>query len=497
MAPAQDPTRYPARDRDGSLKRDKDGALMPAFTGKNPSYVDSRGIPHLIRHTQYQDRMPTQAELQTWFANPANGIGTLGGWHNIVWIDVDVKQFESQQACDQRIADWLSQYPLLQQTLTERTHSGGWRLAVRVQEKSFTNFSLNGVGGHHMGEALGEGRFTVLSPTVGPSGKAYVNVQRVPPVWVERLDAIGLYPVSGRREQRPSCQSRPLIQSQPAQPGVLRLEELATAKAQAVLHGDSPLESRSHSLTYALREFYGWENWATQNRVSISGNAEDLARAAGAALGLDDDRTERIIQSISDPERCAPAVVFTGGEVNAWKRVWKLDRQTYTACCPMELQQSMQADARQTYNQTFRQISHRKLQPEQRPHFKFQFSGKDLAQESAKPDALTQEFIQSAWWILANATQLESGESNFPKGEARRWVQGQTYRIETAGEDLVVQAGDRGIILKAQGNTVVEENLRKEDLLRFQSEVLRIRQQSVLAPQKPRKLSLRQEIELL
>ena len=497
VAPAQDPTRYPARNRDGSLKRDKDGALVPAFTGKNPSYLDQRGIPHLIRHTQYQNRMPTQAELQTWFSHPANGIGTLGGWHNIVWIDVDVKQFESQQACDQRIADWLSQYPLLQQTFTERTHSGGWRLAVRAHEKAFTNFSLDGVGGQHMGEALGQGRFTVLSPTVGPSGKAYINVQRVPPVWVERLDAIGLYPVSGRREQGQSRQSRPHIQAQPHQPGVLRLEDLATAKAQAVLHGDSPLASRSHSLTYALREFYGWENWAAANRIPISGNAEELARAAGAALGLDDDRTERIIQSISDPEHCAPAVVFAGGEMNAWKRVWKLDRQTYKAFCPMGLQQSMQSDAKQNYNQTFQHISLRKLQPEERPNFESQFSEKDLAQESAKPDTLTQEFIQSAWWILANATQLESGENNFSKGEARRWVQGQVYRIEMAGKDLVVQASDRGIILKAQGNTVVEEKLLKEDLIRFQAEVLRIRHQPVLAPKKPRKLSQRQEIELL
>ena len=110
VAPAQDPTRYPARNRDGSLKRDKDGVQVPAFTGKNPSFLDQRGIPHLIRHTQYQNRLPTQAELQTWFAHPDNGIGTLGGWHNIVWVDVDVKQFESQQTCDQRIADWLCQF---------------------------------------------------------------------------------------------------------------------------------------------------------------------------------------------------------------------------------------------------------------------------------------------------------------------------------------------------------------------------------------------------
>ena len=116
------------------------------------------------------------------------------------------------------------------------------------------------MGGQHIGEALGQRHFTVLVPTVGPGEKAYLNVQRVPPVWVERLDAIGLYPVIGRREQSLSRQSRPLIQAQPAQPGVLQLEDLAIVKAQAVLHDDSPLESRSHSLTFTLREFYGWEN---------------------------------------------------------------------------------------------------------------------------------------------------------------------------------------------------------------------------------------------
>ena len=214
-------------------------------------------------------------------------------------------------------------------------------------------------------------------------------------------------------------------------------------------------------------------------------------------MGIDDDRTERIIQSIPDPEHCAPAVVFAGGEMNAWKRVWKLDRLIYRAFCPIELQQSMQADARQNYNQTFQHISPRKLKPEQRHNLQPNSSEKGLAQESAKPDALTQEFIQSAWWILANATQLQFIENDFSKDGTKRWVQGQTYRIETAGEDLVVQAGDRGIILKAQGNMVVEEKLRKEDLLRFQAEVLRIRQQSVFAPKKPRRLSQRQGIELL
>jgi len=467
VATAQDPTRYPARDRDGSLKRDKDGALVPAFTGKNPSYVDSRGIPHLIRHTQYQNRVPTQAELQTWFANPANGIGTLGGWHDIVWVDVDVKQFESQQACDQRIDDWMSQYPLLQQTFTERTHSGGWRLAVRVHEKSFTNFSLDGVGGHHMGEALGQGRFTVLAPTVGPSGKAYVNVQRVPPVWVERLDAIGLYPVSGRREQKPSSQARPLIRSQPAQPGVLRLEELAAAKAQAVLHGDSPLESRSHSLTYALREFYGWENWATQNRVPMSGNAKELARAAGAALGIDAERVERIMESIADPTSCTPTAAFVGGETSAWQRVWKLDRQVYEKLCPGGISEAIRDAAKR---------NHHVLtggKPQKRQNAVINASAAHQPSISA---VQIQTFVRQAREILAHAHQPKQGNvtGDGSAVDPKFWVQGHIYRIAAEGQQLTVQARGRGTILQAQGDTVTSECLTMADLNRFQAEVSRI-----------------------
>jgi len=467
VAPAQDPTRYPARNRDGSLKRDKDGALVPAFTGKNPSYVDSRGIPHLIRHTQYQNRMPTQAELQTWFTTPDNGIGTLGGWHNIVWIDVDVKQFESQRACDQRIADWLGQYPLLQQTFTERTHSGGWRLAVRVHEKSFTNFSLDGVGGHHMGEALGQGRFTVLSPTVGPSGKAYVNVQRVPPIWVEGLDSIGLYPASGRREQKPSSQARPLIQSQPAQPGVLRLEDLATAKAQAVLHGDSPLESRSHSLTYALREFYGWENWAAQNRVPISGNAEELARASGAALEIDAERVERIMESIPDPGSCTPAAVFAGGETSAWKRVWKLDRGVYEELCTGDTKQSIQNTARRNHH----------VLAVGKPQKRQSAVIKDLAvHQPAISAAQIQTFVRQAREILAHAHQPRQGNVTGEGSavEPKFWVQGQIYQIAAEGQQLTVEARGRGAILQAQGDTVTSECLTMADLNRFQAEVSQI-----------------------
>ena len=99
VAPSQDPRKYhkvvktdPEKGwwKHCPLERDTLQPI-PLFTGKNPSYLDSNGKPHLVNHRQYQNRLPSKKELKAWFANRSNGIGTLGGWHNTVWLDFDVK----------------------------------------------------------------------------------------------------------------------------------------------------------------------------------------------------------------------------------------------------------------------------------------------------------------------------------------------------------------------------------------------------------------------
>ncbi|ASC70384.1 hypothetical protein XM38_013220 [Halomicronema hongdechloris C2206] len=453
IAPAQHPQQYPARERDGTLKRDSNGALIPAFTGKNPSFLDANGIPHLIRHTQYQHQLPTEQEFRTWFTHPANGIGTLGGWQNLVWLDVDVKQFGSQEACNARISHWLSQHPRLQQTFTERTHSGGWRFAVRVPEKRFTNFSLDGLGGQHMGEALGQGRFTVLAPTIGPSGQSYVNLQRVSPVWVERLEAIGVYPVSRRRGQSEPTHLRPPIQVHPAQPGVLRLEDLATAKAQAVLQGESPLESRSHSLTYALREFYGWENWATEHGVPINGDAEALAKEAGAALGIDVERVERIIQSIVDPEKCIPAAVFAGGDESAWKRVQALSHLKYPSYS--SIGQTNQAE---------------------------------LSAGGYLKGGELQNVVRDLHYILRQSPTIQTAKHHTDRDDwspRKRLLHGHTYTFESEGQHLIVRAASRGLIFQARGFVVELSKVTHLDKQRFMVEAKRLQQTHSLSPIRP------------
>ncbi|MFM6055928.1 MAG: hypothetical protein ACKPA7_30650, partial [Sphaerospermopsis kisseleviana] len=71
----------------------------PLFTGKNPSYFDSNGRPHLVNHTKYQHTLPTQSEIALWFSDPRTGIGTLGT-DAISWIDIDSNKFKAQEDCD-------------------------------------------------------------------------------------------------------------------------------------------------------------------------------------------------------------------------------------------------------------------------------------------------------------------------------------------------------------------------------------------------------------
>lgn len=488
VAPAHDPEQYPACDRKGNIKRDPNGRVMPAFTGKNPSFLDAEGVPHLIRHTQYQQRLPSDQELQMWFTNPANGIGTLGGWSNVVWIDVDVKRFDSEADCDARMGHWLNQYPILQHTFTERTQSGGWRLAVRVGEKSFTNFSLDGCGGKHVGEVLGQGRFTVLAPTIGPSGNAYVNLQRVLPVWVERLEAIGLYPVSRRRERVELPKQRSQIQTHPVQLGTLRLADLATAKAQAVLYGASLLESRSHSLSYALREFYGWENWCADNEVPISGTAEELARAAGAALGLECDRTERIIQSVGDPGACVPAVVFAGGDVSAWRRIGMLNRQVYCSHCPPSVQQVLERTLRKGFNQTCQHTSPTKLQQIEKVKLDFQCSHHQLS-NAVLSSSQIRETIKYAFYILEHAGNSEQGDNELSPS-----IRGKIYQVDYNQDSLKIRANHRGVILLTQGNEIISTKLMTTDLVRFRYAALRIQARTTVLQEKGYAQSRKNEI---
>lgn len=162
------------------------------FTGKNPSWLDERGRAHSLNHKDFQNRLPTEAELAKWFANPANGVGTLGGHNGIDWLDFDAKNYSNQEDCDRDVAAVRAK---VGPTWVERTGSGGYRIAVKPEQApTFTNFTTDPSGEGHIGEALWAGRFTVLAPTIHPNGNPYRVVEAAPVAAVQSLESIGIYP---------------------------------------------------------------------------------------------------------------------------------------------------------------------------------------------------------------------------------------------------------------------------------------------------------------
>lgn len=353
VAPAQDADLYPARDKSGKIKTGKAGNQIPAFTGKNPSYLDSKGIPHLINHQKYQSKLPTESELQGWFGNPANGIGTLGGHAGITWIDFDAKHFDSQEDCDRSVTELIQKHNLGASWI-ERTGSGGWRIAVIPKvPPTFTNFAL-AQGGTHVGEALHSGRFTVLAPTIHPNGTPYELLASGNPVKVESLESIGIFPHSksktpSERRERPKRQESPVG-------ATIKLEDLGNPASREILQGRYSSDDRSTALTAAINEWFGWQNFCDANRIPYSGTAEGLARDAGTALGLDSDRVVRIVRSI-DSATCNPAALTMGGEVSCWLKIWRLDRKTYDQVCPDEIKTAVKAKLEANKTQSGKVVS--------------------------------------------------------------------------------------------------------------------------------------------
>jgi hypothetical protein len=337
VAPKQDPFRYPKRDKSGNLEYEEDGVTpKPLFTGKNPSYLDRNGTPQIIKHQKYHDKLPTDKELQEWFANPANGIGTLGGWCNTVWIDFDVKQFGSKEECDATVTTWLQRFSDIKQTFCEITHSGGWRFGIKVKNKpDFTNFALS-PGGKHVGECLGHGRFTVLAPTIGPSGNSYQNINRDQLVEVESLEKIGIFP--SRKAKNAGNAMPPASPLVPLEniPGTIPLDLLLTDRAKAILNGDNPTGDRSEALTILANEAFGWENWCTQNCITVRDNAAALLNHAGQKLGVDSDRVARILKTINIAE-CLPSALHLGEGKSCWLKIRRLDKATFEAKCPASI----------------------------------------------------------------------------------------------------------------------------------------------------------------
>lgn len=316
--------------------------------GKAPAWITSQGKAVRVAWKPYQTSMPSQSDLRKWFEF-TKGIGTLGGWngqHFIGFVDLDPKDsaFESIEAFEIVFTDWLQTYPSIASAPRFKTPSGGYRIIVAfISEPDWTAFSLI-EGGTRMGELLTHnGSHTLLPPTVGTNGKAYEWEQwsEYPPV-VESPEVVGIYPT--RKNHGPS---EAFNRTAPAYvPGAIRLEDLGSDRAKAILRGESDGD-RSHALAAAANEWYGWENFCQRNGITYSGRTEDLAAYAWSQMPeaeKDPDKWQRVIKTIP-ANSCQTSAEHVGGdETGCWKKIYKHDRATFEAKCPAHIQSSIRFD---------------------------------------------------------------------------------------------------------------------------------------------------------
>ncbi len=180
----------------------------PWLSGKNPSFLGRDDRPYLVRHRDFQERLPTWEQLQHFFAHPDVGIATMGGHQGIVWLDFDAKCYASQTDCDadleQVLERVLAQSGLpLRAVWLEQTGGGGYRLPLRLRRPPRGTRFATTPAGLPVGEVLGHGQCAVLAPTRHPNGNRYRVLQAGLPVAVESLASVGLYRVSPPPVARP------------------------------------------------------------------------------------------------------------------------------------------------------------------------------------------------------------------------------------------------------------------------------------------------------
>lgn len=310
--------------------------------GKAPAWINRNGKAVKLSWKTYQNQLPTQADLTKWFERTP-GIGTLGGGpnaqgHYIGFIDLDRKEkvFSSPLIFEARLEKWLNNYPLLKEAPRFRTPSGGYRVILAfTEEPNWTAFSLDS-GGARMGELLARnGGHTLLPPTVGTNGIPYHWEYFVAyPPTVAKPEDVGIYPT---RHQHSPAPTNPRPTTTTYSPGAIRLEDLISPRALEILTGGAKTGDRSDALTALISECYGWEEFCHRENIPYSGTTEILAEYAWGQMensSLDPHKWQRILKTIS-PSACQTAAEYrSGGSENCWKKIYRLDLETFQAKCP-------------------------------------------------------------------------------------------------------------------------------------------------------------------
>jgi hypothetical protein len=291
---------------------------LPVVNGtKVPSYLKDGKVVH-VKWNKYHLEYPSDTQINEWFNDPGVGIGSLGN-KEYNWIDIDSKCFDSPNDCDRYFNKLLADHPELS-AWSERTQSGGYRLLVRLNEpKTFTKFKYGEVMGHNQ-------TFCILAPSIGSKG-IYTNLSRdtenIP--LLNSLEDIGISASKDKEKPKKESSKSSCVIAQPKPVDTretIILEECISTKNRQYL--DNPdIDDRSNALARLYSDLCGWEKWLSEKNIAYIGNANEIARYAGAKSGLDDKKIDRILLSVN-PDACMPALAYQGGDKACFAKI-KID----------------------------------------------------------------------------------------------------------------------------------------------------------------------------
>lgn len=286
---------------------------LPVVNGtKTPSYYSNGEKKNLKAWQRFHDTFPADDLLEEWFADDQVGVGSLGN-KEYNWIDIDQKNFDSQETCDEYFDKLIQNHPGLNRW-TEQTQSGGYRILIRLSTpKTFTNFDY--------GEVMGYGQSScILAPSIGVKG-SYRNIKRDLtniPVF-NSLEEIGIF--AKKKKDKPANE-QPRATSKlvtAASKDTILLENCISVNNRQFL--DNPdVEDRSRALTALYSDLCGWENWLSAKEITYIGSSQEIARFAGGRSGLDDKKISRVFATVN-PDICQPALAYTGGDKACYAKI--------------------------------------------------------------------------------------------------------------------------------------------------------------------------------
>lgn len=327
IAPYHDPHQYP------KLPIIPNTEPLPRFTGKNPSYLNFNGYPSLIKHQDFQHRLPSSSEIKCWFCDPRTGIATMGGWNNTVWLDFDVHRFQSIEDCRTILEAYLEFAPCLKLTFIEISQSQGWHIGVRCNPLPvFSNFAFQPES-FQAGELIGEGKIIVLAPTQGKNGQ-YQSIQRVMPIQIESLDSISIFTRTQTTQTLRAIEPLNIFSSLTDHP--IAIEHLICQRVKFLLQqlNEIPVGQRSDVLCSITREVFGWENWLQNYPYRLAPSADTFCQIVGQRLELDAARIQRILNSHSHNvsiRYSMPAIYRYLGEAGCDRQVQKAVRFSHSS----------------------------------------------------------------------------------------------------------------------------------------------------------------------